>query len=132
MLYAVRYFTRLQAACVDGLAGGCQARHQPVAQRQGARSRRRPARPGVGQHGDIDVMLMAIRVNVAARKRRVHQGAAHARHGVPQPVHVRVLEFAQLGGVHGVVKVGRVVGAAVRRVAHQGDGGYSGKLHQNR
>ena len=62
----------------------------------------------------VQVDLIAIRVDIGARKSRLQQGCAMLGPLVPQRVHMRVFTTAQQAHGHNVTKIGRIGRAAMR------------------
>ena len=75
--------------------------------------------PGAVQHRGVDVVFLAVGIDVGARERRLDQGRAMLGPGLPQAVHQRVLAAAQLRQGQREPEIRRIGRAAVRGVAHQ-------------
>ena len=70
--------------------------------------------PGRVQHVRVDVVGVAVRVDVGARELGRQQRGAGRRQRFPQHMHVGVFARAQARERDGVAEVGGVLGAAVR------------------
>ena len=85
-----------------------------------ARRRHRPG-PGVGEELGVDVGNVPVRIDVSAREQRLDQRRAEPRRRGEKLVDIGVLGPPHQLTRRSVVEVGRICGAAVRRVEHQRD-----------
>src|SRR5690606_26431167 len=80
------------------------------------------AGPGLGQNVRVDVVELAVHVDVTARKLGAEQGAPMARHGSPELVDIGIFRRTENGRRQHGVEILWVDAAAVWGITHQGNG----------